>query len=107
MGLVVFSVFWDRTMQMVRQPSRTFTSLLAPQNTKEQHSGEKQKARRNHHSLQHECHDDGDDDDDDEGDDDEVDDDESVDIFKRACLIDDRPALWSPFHPDCCYCCCY
>ena len=63
MGLVVFSVFWDRTMQMVRQPSRTFTSLLAPQNTKEQHSGEKQKARRNHHSLQHECHDDGDDDD--------------------------------------------
>ena len=48
-----------------------------------------------------------DDDDDDEGDDDEGDDDESVDIFKRACLIDDRPALWSPFHPDCCYCCCY
>ena len=75
--LVVFSVFWDRTMQMVRQPSRTFTSLLAPQNTKEQHSGEKQKARRNQHSLQHECHD-GCDDDDDEVDDN--DDDEGVDI---------------------------
>ena len=73
-GLLSFWYFWRRTMQMVRQPwrqpSTTFTSLLAPQNTKEQHQQKNWWLRL--------CGDD------------------RVNISRQLCLIDDRLALVTP-----------